>query len=258
MKINTSHKKVINQLNKNGFFKVKNFLSDYEVRKYLKIFSKLKSGDPKNKSFHKKAKLILNLHLKDKFFYKIIFNKEILNICNKYFSFGAYKNDKDIFQFDHMHSRILEGKNKKQNLHIDSRMCGVNPPTSLHFFIYLNHTYNKNGATRFVKGSHLVKRYPTIKDNKKAKSIECKPGDLIVLNSSVWHGSDEKITDTERIIMTLVYTRWFLRQGFAIPYSLKKTKFKFTDKEKKILGYYNYPPKNENERQSKRGSLPTY
>lgn len=52
---------------------------------------------------------------------------------------------------------------------------------------------NKTGATRFVEGSHFVKRYPTIRDNKKAKSVECEPGDLIILNSSVWHGLDEKL-----------------------------------------------------------------
>ena len=97
-----------------------------------------------------------------------------------FFKEGAYKKDVNIYQFDHMNARILKGKNRAQNLHIDSRICGVNPPTSLHFFIYLNETYDENGPTRFVKGSHLIKRYPTKKDNKKSESINCNKGDVIV------------------------------------------------------------------------------
>jgi len=157
-----------------------------------------------------------------------------------------------------MNARILKGKNQAQNLHIDSRICGVNPPTSIHFFIYLNDTYDGNGPTRFVKGSHLIRRYPEKKDNKKSESIYCKKGDIIVLNSSVWHGSDKKNSFEERTIMTLVYTRWFLRQPFAIPFSLKSVNYKFTKKEKYLLGFFNYPAINENYREGRRGALPKY
>ncbi len=255
-KINT--KKIIKKLKTDGFVKIQNFLTQKDVKKFISILSKKKSRAAQNKYFHKKAKLIPNLHLKHKKFYELIFNKKILNICNIFFKDGAYKKDKNIFQFDHMNARILKGKNQSQNLHIDSRICGVNPPTSLHFFIYLNDTPKGNGPTRFVKGSHLIKRYPNKKDNKKSESIYCKRGDIIVLNSSIWHGSDKKNSCGERTIMTLVYTRWFLRQPFAIPFSLKNANFKFTKEQKYLLGFFNYPAINENYREGRRGPLPKY
>ena len=132
--------------------------------------------------------------------------------------------DKYIFQFDHIHSRSLIGKSESQNLHIDSRICGVSPPTSIHFFIYLDSASKSSGATTFVKGSHKITRFPNNKDKKNAISVKCEPGDVIVLNSSVWHGSGEKNTSGERTIITLAYTRWFIGQQFAIPYSIKKKK----------------------------------
>ena len=52
--------------------------------------------------------------------------------------YEVYSKDKNIYQFDHLHSRILDYPCKSQPLHIDSRICGVYPPTSLHFFIYLS------------------------------------------------------------------------------------------------------------------------
>jgi ectoine hydroxylase-related dioxygenase (phytanoyl-CoA dioxygenase family) len=103
----------------------------------------------------------------------------------------------------------------------------------------------------------MIKRYPEKKNKIKATSVNCNVGDAIVLNSSVWHGSGEKNTPGERTIITLAYTRWFISQQFAIPYSIKN-KNKFTEKQKYPLGFYNYPPKNEKQRQTRRGSLPRY
>ena len=245
-------------LKKDGFVKIPNFLNQKDVGEFNAILSKIKSKKAKNKSFHKKAKIITNLHLKHKNFFKIIFKKEILNICKNYFKYGAYKRDENIFQFDHINSRILEGKNPIQDLHIDSRICGVDPPTAIQFFIYLDDTPKGNGTTRFVKGSHLIKKYPQKKDNKKSVSINCKKGDVIVLNSSVWHGSDKKTHIGKRTIITLAYSRWFLRQQFAIPFSLKSMKNKFSDKEKYLLGFYNYPAVTDKQRQGRRGPLPKY
>jgi len=242
---------------KKNYSKIENLISKKDLLKIKNIISEQKKDKAKNKKFHGNANLILNLNNKNDFFYKIIFNKKILKICFQYFKNGAYKKDRNIFQFDHMHARILMGKSISQNLHIDSRICGVYPPTSIHFFIYLDKSSKLNGATTFVKGSHLIKRFPENKDKKNATSVDCNPGDAIVLNSSVWHGSGQKNTPGERTIITLVYTRWFISQQFAIPYSIKN-KNKFTKKQKYLLGFYNYAPKNEKQRQTRRGNLPKY
>lgn len=250
-------KKILKELNTTGYSKIEKLISEKNVLKIKKILKKHKKNTAKNKKFHGNAHLVFNLNNKDNFFYNIIFDKKILKICSQYFKFGAYKTDKNIFQFDHMHARTLIGKSKSQNLHIDSRLCGVSPPTSIHFFIYLDPASKLNGATTFVKGSQMIKRFPENKDKKKATYVNCNAGDAIVLNSSVWHGSGEKNSPGERTIITLAYTRWFISQQFAIPYSIKN-KNKFTKEQKYLLGFYNYPPKNEKQRQTRRGSLPRY
>ena len=101
-----------------------------------------------------------------------------------------------------------------------------------------------------------IKRYPTKKDNNKSIKICEKKGTLIVLNSSTWHGSSKKITNDPRVILTLSYSRWHLRQKYAVPYGIpSKYLKKLSLKQKKILGFFNYPPKNENYRLRMRGEL---
>ena len=248
-------KKAIYNLNKNGFYRIKGFVTKKDVQKYYQALKSIKSYK-KSHYFHNAAKLYLNLQLKNDVFYDLIFNPKILKLCQKFFGEYSYKKEKYIFQFDHIHSRVLEGKQKKQLLHLDSRVCGVQPSYSLSFFLYLDDTTNGNGPTRFVEGSHKVKRFPNTKDDKIATNVECKSGDLIVCDSSVWHGSALKTTLKRRAIITLVYTRWFVRQQFSTVYEMIKNKKKFSEKQKNILGFYNFSAVSEKERISQRGKLP--
>ena len=66
MKLNIN---LINRaLKKDGFVKISNFLNQKDVGEFNRILSKIKSKKAKNKSFHKKAKIITNLHLKHESF----------------------------------------------------------------------------------------------------------------------------------------------------------------------------------------------
>ena len=241
-----------------GFYVLNNFLSNFECENFLKkILNKNLIKDVPGK-FHKGAQMVYNLQNKDEDFIKLIFNKKLNKICQKYFRHGSEKNDKDIYQFDALHSRILSGKCKEQSLHIDSRVCGINPPTHLHFFIYLSDVQENDGPTQLVPCSHKFLKYPTNRDKKKAIKIIGKRGTMIVINSSTWHGSSLKNSIKERAILTLSYSRWHIRQTYAVPYSIPiKIEKLLNLKQKKILGYFNYPPKNEKYRLRMRGQLTT-
>ena len=250
--------KIQKNLEKEGFIVIKNFLPKYKCEQLINktLKKKLIKNDPGN--FHQGAHMIYNLQNKDKDFLNLIFNNKINKICKNYFKYGALKKDKDIYQFDSLHSRILIGKAKSQNLHIDSRVCGIDPPTHIHFFLYLTNVKKIDGPTQLVPKSHKINRFPNNKNKIIAKKIIGSQGTLIIVNSSIWHGSSKKITLDQRVILTLSYSRWHLRQPFSIPYSLpKKFEKKLNLKQKKILGYYNYPPKDENKRLRMRGKLPT-
>lgn len=249
--------KIQKNLEKEGFAVIKNFLPKYKCEQLLNktLKKKLIKNDPGN--FHQGAQMIYNLQNKDKDFLNLIFNNKINKICKNYFTFGSFKKDKDIYQFDSLHSRILTGKTKSQNFHIDSRICGINPPTHIHFFLYLTNVKKIDGPTQLVPKSHKLNKFPNNKKKIKAKKIIGSSGTLIIINSSIWHGSSKKNTSDQRVILTLSYSRWHLRQSFSVPYSLpKKFERKLNLNQKKILGYFNYPPKDENNRLRMRGKLP--
>ena len=252
--------KIANQLNAQGFSVLESKMTEKLCDQYLKIINSNLNKIKNEKKFHgKDSSVLYNLTNINFNFFKLIFDKKINKICKDYFQYGAYKGDKNIYQFDHMHSRILNNPCKAQRLHIDSRICGVNPPTSLHFFIYLSDIDEDSGPTQIVPSSHKIKRYPKKSDEKNAIKILGKKGTIIVTNSSAWHGSSLKKNNNQRAIITLVFTRWFFRQQFAIPFSLpKKFVNKFTIKEKMLLGFYNYPSINEVDRLTSRGTLKNY
>ena len=248
--------KIQQTLEKEGYFVLKNYLSKSKCKIFLQKISKEKASRKDPGNFHQGGVLVYNLQNKDEDFLKLIFDKKINKICENFFRKGAYKNDKDIYQFDLLHSRILLGKSKAQNLHVDSRVCGIYPPTHIQFFIYLDNVGANDGPTQLVPKSHKILRYPNTKDFNKTKKILGEMGTLIILNSSVWHGSSQKISNGSRSILTLSYCRWHLRQQYAVPYSIPyKFEKKLNIRQKKLLGYFNYPPKNEHYRLRMRGPL---
>ena len=255
----TNIKKTINDLEKKGYSIFNNFLSSQQCKKYKKLIDKLQKGKVLKKFHGERAQMFYNLTSKNFKFFDLVFNYQIIKICERFFKTGAYIKDRFVFQFDHLHARKLTGPCKAQGLHIDSRICGVYPPTSLHMFIYLDKVKKGSGATRIVPKSHKILRYPTKKDEKKATEIHEKEGTMIIMNSSCWHGAAEKINYDERNILILVFNRWFLRQQFALPFDLKmKFSKKLNYKKKMILGYYNYPPINEKQSIRRRGLLTNY
>jgi ectoine hydroxylase-related dioxygenase (phytanoyl-CoA dioxygenase family) len=260
---NLPFSKISKELENNGYSVLNSALDKKLCDRYLKIVNsnlKKKNKLYGKKTFHgKQTRVLYNLTNKNFKFFELVLDKTINKVCEKYFKNGAYSKDENIYQFDHLHSRILDFPCKSQPLHIDSRISGVYPPTSLHFFIYLSDVNEESGPTQIVPSTHRTNRFPTKKDEIKAKKIIGKKGTVIIINSSTWHGSSEKKNFQRRAILTLVYTRWFLRQQFALPFALpKKFVDKLSIKNKKILGFYNYPPVDENQRVFSRGEIKNY
>lgn len=200
--------------------------------------------------------LVPNLINKSACCLDLVSNNNILSMADNFFMPGAYHEEKDIYQLHLMHGRVIEGNAPPQELHIDSRCCGINPPSHLHFFLYLDDcTSAGDGATRFVPGSHKFSRYSVANDNSKAIEVHGKKGSLIVLNSATYHGSSQKSTIGQRKVLTFAFSRWFIRQPFSIPY-FKSWPRKLTEQEKKLFGFRNYGPIDDFSRVSARGNLP--
>ena len=83
-----------------------------------------KSYDP----FHKtNAFLVPNLVNKSTCCLDIVTETNINYITSRFFEQGAHSSEKNIYQLHLMHGRVLVDKTPSQQLHIDSRCCGINP-----------------------------------------------------------------------------------------------------------------------------------
>jgi len=200
--------------------------------------------------------LVPNLINKSTYCLDLAFDDNILAIAKRFFLPGAYHDEKNVYQLHLMHGRVIEGQSPPQQLHIDSRCCGIYPPSHLHFFLYLDDCVAAgDGATRFVPGSHRFLRYSRQEDDSKAVEVHGKKGTLIVLNSATYHGSSQKSTIGTRGVLTFAFSRWFIRQPFSIPY-FKSWPRELTEQERYILGFDNYGAIDDFSRISARGILP--
>lgn len=248
---------LLKELDQVGFCCIKNAIRPELVEKLGDVVGNENNWHKEYETFHgKNSYLAPNIINKSEACLSLIMDQAILDIAEKYFRTGAYPTEENIFQFHLMHGRTLVDECSSQELHMDSRCCGINPPSHLHFFLYLDDCLNSgDGATRFVPGSHRYNRYSNEADNIQAKEVYGKKGTLIVLNSAVYHGSSAKSTKGVRRLLTFAYSRWFIRQPFSVPY-FKNWARKLTEHEKIILGFNNYGATNDYSRVSARGTLP--
>ena len=72
----------------------------------------------------------------------------------------------------------------------------------------------RNGATRYLPGSHRCTRFAEVPADPKAAmvSFEAEAGSVIVMHGRTWHTSGENTTtDRERVLLFALYARAFLR-----------------------------------------------
>lgn len=232
----------VRELKKKGFSVLKKKISKKKCIYLKKILEKFnyalsKSRNPVEYNF--------NIYCINKSFLKLAFDKDINEIVKEFF---VYKKDTKLktknldYHLNYIHHRCLNKPTPPQKLHIDGKLPGVNPEISLSFIIYLDDVDKPNGPTTYVPGSHLIKSLPKRTKNLKVKSVLGKQGTITAFSGSTWHGSAIKTNYVSRGIILINFTRWFISQNFALPYLIsKKIVQSLNDKEKRILGFYDYP-----------------
>ena len=78
------------------------------------------------------------------------------------------------------------------------------------FFLYLDDSNSKNGATKLVPKSHRKIYYPEFYGNvfKKFKNeitVNAKKGDILVLNANTWHRGGSNINGAKRGLLNIEY-----------------------------------------------------
>ncbi len=252
---------IATNLDRQGFHLYPDLLPDETCDHLRALLERLSQEDyvhNEENDFHgKKTLLAPNILTHSSEFIDLAQEPRILEVASRYFEPGAFPGEKDHFQLHLMHARRVSEHASAQELHIDSRLCGVSPPLVLHVFIYLDDCLEDgSGATQVVPVSHRIQRYATVEDEANAIPVIVRKGTAVFINSSLFHGSSAKTTPGSRWIITLAYSRWWMRQPFAIPYFTGWPRA-LNEKEKALFGFYNYADKNRTLRGIKsRGPTP--
>ena len=252
--LSTQHKKRLNDLKKNGYCLIKsdkNFWqwinsSPKKVRSIInKLLKKegLKAGsEGKEKFTIKKGKI---LEPGTNRLSNLLDKHEIFRKMSTFPDFIFFSKETIIKEFNISAAEFREPKknHQKQALHMDwlPRRKKSNNFEMLLFFIYLEDSNYKNGATQLVPKSHLKTSYPEVYGNvlKKFKNeiiINAKKGDILILNANTWHRGGSNKNGKKRGLLNIEYRNRKIDQLLNLKKYLKKeTKRKLTDYQKYLF-----------------------
>lgn len=246
--------KKIKEIEKNGYCVIKNFLPKKTVSELLKK-TNYHHNLNKNKKYNgipsrdSRDKILYNLQNKDYKFIKILTNKKVLKIAKYFLNDTTYKflpSKKPNFIINYFNAR---SSGNKLDLHIDSWIPYPGNKTHMMQFVFLLEKSTKdNGCTVVVKNSHRSGKFWNIK-TKKITSIVGDPGDLIIWDSRLWHGTNENKNNISRWAIVTTISSWWVKQAMDMPKSLPQKIFKkCSNLEKQLLGFCSIPPIDEKKR----------
>ena len=249
MKKNFSY--VINELFKNGYCIVENYLSSGKCEKTIKEIEKINNSKINKKPSYKKSLKRGQIAIRDivlikpKPFLNLIDKKFILKVLSKVF------NDKFILE-NIMASNSINVKNKYAGkIHCDSLLSTSNPRNSTDVVVqYCLDNFDKNnGSTKVWPRSHLSDVRPHVDINytkkkiKKFKYIKAKKGSVVFFLGQTWHQIGKNLNSKRRWAVIVHYRRWWMKPstdftkcGSSIYKQLNKT-------QKKLFGFNSISPK---------------
>ncbi|MGE0726397.1 MAG: phytanoyl-CoA dioxygenase family protein [Acidimicrobiia bacterium] len=132
-----------------------------------------------------------------------------------------------------------------QGLHADDGLIRVrrpHPPMMATTIWALTEFTAENGATRIVPGSHREPGHPNPDDDSIAIAAEMAPGDVLIMDSQLWHcGGPNTTADEWRLGLNVQYVRGFLRTQqnhyLAIP---PETVARYPRRLRQLLGFELY------------------
>ena len=254
--LNDELNQIKSDLINSGFKVVRNFLDNNTISELKKIIEGKYNENIESKISYKgiperdsKDRMVYSLQNLDKKFIDLISSTEIESILipflnDKYYRFIPEEEPNYILNYFNARS-----SGNKLDLHIDSHI----PYVGEHIFMMqvvflLEKSTIDNGCTIVVPGSHNSGKY-TDRSIEKVTSLEGEPGDMIIWDSRLWHGTTENITSNTRWAIVSTFSQWWIKQANDIPKGLENNVFKtLTDKQKQLLGFLSLPPKDPTKR----------
>ena len=246
-------KKIIRDIENNGFTVIKSLLTQKEVKFLLKKINQLdKKKKVKFKGVpirDKNDKIIYNLQNKDYEFIKILSKKNIVSITKHFLNDEYYSYlPENVPNYNILYYNA-RSSGEKLDLHIDSHIPFKGKKTSMMQFVFLLEDSNeKNGCTIVVPKSHQSGVYSNRK-TKKIMPLAGKAGDVIIWDSRLWHGTLENHSKRSRWALVCTFGMWWVKPMMNMTMSLPNSIYKkCNQQEKQLLGFCSIPPKDETER----------
>ena len=239
-----------------GFKIVRNFLDNNAISEFKKIIEDKYNENIESQISYKgiperdsKDRMVYSLQNLDKKFVDLISSTQIESILthflnDKYYRFIPEEEPNYILNYFNARS-----SGNKLDLHIDSHI----PYVGEHIFMMqvvflLEKSTIDNGCTIVVPGSHNSGKY-TDRSIEKVSYLEGEPGDMIIWDSRIWHGTTENITSNTRWAIVSTFSQWWVKQANDIPKGFKESIYKtLSDKQKQLMGFCSIPPEDPTER----------
>lgn len=243
----------IAQILDKGYCKLSKVFTDREIAKALSLTKDLyekssESVSDKRSVMTANDLYLWNLQNKDFYFLQMLFKpKVVFEILMHFLNDPWFKN----IPSDHANFilRNYVGRSSDQRLpmHIDSYMpYPGNRIYMMQVAIILEEQNEANGCTVLVPGSHLSDEFATQESMSTAVPILSKPGDVIMWDSRIWHGTKENKTSSSRWSLIATFTRWWIKQMHNLTQTLPQEYYdRLTDNQKAILGYCSIPYRDE-------------
>lgn len=131
--------------------------------------------------------------------------------------------------------------------HRDVRTYSRDFPLMLNMLVMVHAFTPDNGATRVVPGSHRSDARPDEHDMlTHCEYVTGPAGSILLFDSNLWHAASHNRTQSDRMALTLTFTRAFHKQQLDYPELLGEN-YTQDEKLRQLLGYNARVPRNYDE-----------
>ena len=238
-------KKIINEINNNGYSIVENFFSNKILKKLESVVGTIakKERDTQNAYIYGKDgknQRIYNLLSKHQIFRDILDSYWIEKLLDTIFDRKPFHEKYGLSSFA---AHIVPPGGEEMPLHLDNAVPDPIPSWVMRFIIVIPLTdfTENNGSTVVVPKSHKLFRKPTEKDeNCDELLLKAKSGSLILWDGNLWHKSTKNNSNSDRNALIISYAASFFKEICGEEEHLvvvpKKIKDKLSSRIKSLIG----------------------
>lgn len=250
MKLQPDFNQTIKELEYYGYAIVKNYLSQNHVQKLLElinsIYEKSSHAEHSGKPERDSDKYVYNLQGKSEKFIELLGSDFVESVLKHFLNdpyYRALPAQDPNYILSYFNAR---SSGPKLELHMDTAIPSQSEKTWIMQIAFPLERFSKsNGCTFVVPGSHKSGRYVD-RELEKLTYLECAPGDLVIWDSRIWHGTSENIDKVSRWALIATMSCWWVKQRSDVPRTISQVMYQqLTDKQKSLLGFCSIPPADE-------------